>query len=143
MAQRWLRGNDTAGVERGAPTESVREYLGDFEMVQNTGNTLVKQSEIERDLVETRKRGYAIDDEEFAVGVTCFSAAIFDRAGFPRFSLTTSVPTARLRDLHRNLVAHVVESAAKASRGLGYRGPLPSETVSTLVPTAVMGSTVQ
>ena len=41
-------------------------------------------------------RGYAVDDEENAVGLRCVASVIFDEHGEPLAGLSVSGPTARI-----------------------------------------------
>ena len=47
-------------------------------------------------LAAIRARGYAIDDEEHAIGLRCVAAPIFDEHGAPAAGLSLSGPSARL-----------------------------------------------
>lgn len=53
----------------------IDEHVPD-EVAQLTPNTLVDRDALIRDLEQARERGYAIDDEENTVGVTCFGFAL-------------------------------------------------------------------
>lgn len=148
-----LEGDQTLKVGRldvgysGAPTrascraimaylrpEDVRSYLTEFELEQLTPDTLTSIEAVEADLKRIRTRGYAIDGEEFALGVVCYSAPVFDSAAFPRYSLTVSLPKARVKSRQSNLVEHVTDAARSASRSLGYTGPLPNKGIVSLAP---------
>lgn len=114
--------------------EDVRSYLAEFELEQLTPNTLTSIEAVEADLKRARNRGYAIDGEEFALGVVCYSAPIFDSEGFPRFSLTVSLPKARVNSRQKDLVEPVLGAARWASRSLGFTGPFPNKSIVSLAP---------
>jgi IclR family acetate operon transcriptional repressor len=50
------------------------------------------------DLQAARGRGYAIDDEEHAVGLRCIASAVFDEAGEAIAAISLSGPMARIAD---------------------------------------------
>lgn len=50
------------------------------------------------DIAQARKRGYAIDDEEHAVGLRCVAAPVFNEFGEPVAALSISGPQARIPD---------------------------------------------
>jgi len=114
--------------------EDVRSYLAEFELEPLTPNTLTTLDMLERDLKRTRARGYAVDGEEFALGVVCYSAPVFDADNFPRYSLTVSLPQARVGSRELAIVDHLLGAARTASRSLGYRGAFPRKGVASLEP---------
>lgn len=114
--------------------EDVRSYLAEFELEPLTPNTLTSIEALEKDLQRIRDRGYAIDGEEFAIGLVCYSAPIFDLEGFPRYSLTVSLPKARVGSRESDMVEPLLVAARTASRSLGYRGDFPVKGVVPLRP---------
>ena len=114
-------------------SEDVRAYLADFELDRRTSFTLDSIEAIESKLRTIRRQGYAVDNQEFALGIACYSAPVFEAGGFPKFSLTVSLPVARLESKETDIINEVLRASALASRGLGYQGRLPNPTVSSLV----------
>lgn len=76
-----------------------------------TPNTLVEEADLRADLVDTRARGYAIDDQESTEGVRCFAVAL--GAGAPRtHAISCSTPVARLdARLERRIVDLLMRAA--------------------------------
>lgn len=60
-----------------------------------TPHTLTDVAAIERELGRVRQRGYATDDEEFAVGCRCVSMPVLDGAGQVVAAISVSTPTPR------------------------------------------------
>ena len=76
------------------------------------------------ELEAIRGRGYAVDDEEFALGLRCVAAAIHDEHGEPLASISLSGPSARITDDRiEELGALVVHTAAEITEALGGRAP--------------------
>lgn len=72
---------------------------------------MVKDDLLRADLVATRERGYAIDDEESTEGVRCFAFAVGD--GRPRtHAISCSIPVARLSPDLEDLVVKALREAA-------------------------------
>jgi len=62
-------------------TSDVARVAAECGLPQRTRRTISTLAELEADLAITRRRGYAIDDEEDVEGVFCIAAAFFDHAG--------------------------------------------------------------
>jgi IclR family acetate operon transcriptional repressor len=80
-----------------------------------TPNTITSRKALQRELEAIRREGFAVDREEFALGVTCLSAPIIEgRSVF--FAYTISVPTDRYRQCEASLHHAVLSAARKAER---------------------------
>ncbi len=77
------------------------------------------------DLETIRRRGYALDDEEDALGIICIGAAVYDHEDRPIGAISVTTVKAGLApsDIDR-LGRSVAAQAAAASAELGYRSPL-------------------
>ena len=79
---------------------------------------------LRQDLAATRARGYAIDDEEHAVGLRCIAAVIFNESGEAVAAVSISGPMARIADARIPLLGELVRGRADAITGqLGGRLP--------------------
>jgi IclR family transcriptional regulator, acetate operon repressor len=79
-----------------------------------TERTLATPKELRADLEQVRRRGYAVDDEEHAVGLRCVAAPILDEHGAPLAGISVSGPTARIPDHRLSLLGAMVAEAAHA-----------------------------
>jgi IclR family acetate operon transcriptional repressor len=61
-----------------------------------TERTVDTPSRLRHDLELGRERGFAVDDEEHAVGLRCVASAVFDEHGQPVAALSLSGPGARI-----------------------------------------------
>ena len=90
-----------------------------------TGKTIGSIEGLRAELEQVRRRGYAVDDEENAVGLRCVAAAIYDEHAQPVAALSLSGPTARIDDkLLAPLGAAVREAADEITGSLGGRNGL-------------------
>jgi DNA-binding IclR family transcriptional regulator len=85
--------------------------------------TITDPDEIRADLARVREDGYALSDQEVAVGMYGVAAPIQDRRGNYIAAFTLSAPVLRAGEAERAKHIAVVKSAAqRASINLGYRG---------------------
>ncbi len=66
------------------------------------------------DLAQARARGYAIDDEEHAVGMRCVAAVVFNEGAEPVAAVSLSGPMARIPDERIPLLGDLVRRRADA-----------------------------
>lgn len=112
------------------PPDELSEFLRRQPLTRRTPNTITGVRRLRADLVETARRGWALDDEEFSVGVSCLAAPYFGPDGRVQGAFTVSAPATRLPQAKERFRAAVLGAGEEASRLLGYRGPYPR----TLVP---------
>lgn len=100
-----------------------RAHLVEGPLTRFTSRTIVDGGALERDLDAVRRRGYAVDDEEFTSGVRCIAAPVFDSDGNVVASLGISAPAQRLARKDVAAVGRrVCDAATLASRRMGW-GP--------------------
>jgi IclR family acetate operon transcriptional repressor len=76
------------------------------------------------DLGRARLRGFALDDEEHAVGLRCAAAPVFNEYGEPVAAVSVSGPRARIADDRLPLLGAEVRSMARAvTAALGGYAP--------------------
>jgi IclR family transcriptional regulator, acetate operon repressor len=80
-----------------------------------TERTLATPKSLKADLEQVRHRGYAVDDEEHAVGLRCVAAPILNEHGAPLAGLSVSGPTARIPYHRVSLLGAMVAAAARAT----------------------------
>jgi DNA-binding IclR family transcriptional regulator len=85
-----------------------------------TPSTLTEPADLRRELTKIRAARYALDGEEFALGLKCVAAPLFDHSRRVVASVGIAGPAVRLsNDRLPRLATLVRESAAAASRALG------------------------
>jgi DNA-binding IclR family transcriptional regulator len=88
--------------------------------------TITRRDRLIKELVETRRRGYAIAQEELEEGLTAVAAPILDQEGKVVAALAVTGPSFRLPEERLlDAAARVVKAAARVSRRLGFAGDFP------------------
>ncbi len=104
------------------PDGEVARLLPPAPYTAQTPQTLTSLESLLADLAETRRRGFALDDEENEPGGRCVAAAVFDHSGQAVAALSISAPTQRFP---RNLIPAYGQKVAACARAisteLGYR----------------------
>jgi IclR family acetate operon transcriptional repressor len=106
--------------------DCLEKVLPHIEFHRETPNTIASLPELKRELERIGRRGYAIDNEENAIGLRCVAAVIFDEHGGPLAALSVSGPTARLTDQRlATLGQAVAKVAGEITAELGGQVPAP------------------
>lgn len=103
---------------------TVDKLVGSIELRRETPNTLITARELKRELEHIQVRGYAVDNEENAIGLRCVAAVIYDEHGSGLAALSVSGPTARITDQRIPVLGSAVAGiAAEITAELGGRRP--------------------
>jgi IclR family acetate operon transcriptional repressor len=93
----------------------IREaYLRAHPPEKLTDSTIVDPEPLEKELARIRKRGYAYDQEEFAVGVSCVAAPLLHNGRIVA-ALGISVPTDRFKKQRADLTQTLLDVIAGVS----------------------------
>ena len=111
------------------------KLLAQVGMKRYTSHTIVDLEDLERELGQVRKVGYAVDHEESEPGLSCIGVAILDRWGFPAHAVSISGPTARIRPAIDMIANELLPAAADIGRQLGH-SPSVTLVVRSQKPTA-------
>jgi IclR family acetate operon transcriptional repressor len=99
----------------------LAELYGKERPAKRTEKTLTTQAEIRREVDATLRRGFSIDDEEFARGVRCLAAPVFASDSSLAAAIGITASTVRFtKDRVPEMAAAVKAAAAELSRLLGY-----------------------
>jgi IclR family acetate operon transcriptional repressor len=108
------------------PDDVVTRVLEESGMPSHTVKTITNAHDLSIDLEVTRRRGYAIDDEEDAEGVFCVGAPFFDHAGRVAGALSAV-------GIKRDLPAHrIAELGLRVRAGADQVTGLMGGTVATM-----------
>jgi IclR family acetate operon transcriptional repressor len=93
-------------------------------MPRLTEKSIVRPSELFRELEAIRRQGYAVDDEEARLGLRCVAAVVYNDCSEPLAAISVSGMTSRLTDDGLPALGRTVhEIAAELTVALG--GDLP------------------
>jgi DNA-binding IclR family transcriptional regulator len=100
--------------------ETVRSLLKHYEFTRYTEHTITDEDELMHHLEQIRSQGYAIDDEEMAIGVRCIAVPVFNYRKSVQFSIGISGPKRDLApsEMERYIGA-MLFSARAISEGIG------------------------
>ncbi len=108
----------------GMDADAFAYALGSRPMAKFTAQTIVTEERLLVDLASARQRGYAIDDEEHALGLRCVAAPIYDESARPWAALSLAGPTSRLTASRIDQLGQQVSTAARdITRALGGMAP--------------------
>jgi IclR family acetate operon transcriptional repressor len=102
----------------------VGELIERGGLPRETSKSISDATALHAELAKIRKLGYAVDDEENAIGLRCVASIIFDEHAEPLAGLSISGPMARMTDARLpQLGALVLKIARDITREVG--GTLP------------------
>ncbi|MGH3500645.1 MAG: IclR family transcriptional regulator [Nocardioidaceae bacterium] len=103
------------------PPQRLADLLGDVRLERFTGNTIADLPTLRRYFAEVRRRGFALDNEEYSIGVRCVAAPVQDSGGQTVAAMSVSVPTPRFDRRRREVALRLLlEGTDRLSAALGY-----------------------
>jgi len=90
-----------------------------------TPRTITNGDELQRQLRQIRKQGYAVNEGQYRDDVGGFGAPVRDTTGMVIGALGISIPMSRFpsRNASRDVIELLTDTTARLSRELGYMGP--------------------
>jgi DNA-binding IclR family transcriptional regulator len=102
---------------------AVAEIYGDAPLASLTPRTLTSLSDLAEELLEVRRRGYALDNEEQEPGVGCVAAPIFEKPALVAAALSVTAPISRIQAADPAELGELLVARALAiSTALGANG---------------------
>jgi DNA-binding IclR family transcriptional regulator len=86
-------------------------------LVAYTARTLTTRRAIAEEIERTRRRGYAVDDEEFAQGIRCVARPVYDASGAMIAAVGVSGPSVRVDDARLAELGRIVTGASIQDNG--------------------------
>lgn len=102
------------------PDHELDHYLDSVTFHPLAPNTITDRDEFMKELERIRRQGYAVDDEEMAIGLRCIAVPIFDHNAYPKYAMSISGPAMRLT--HRtieDIKPLITEASEQLSRAMG------------------------
>jgi IclR family acetate operon transcriptional repressor len=106
------------------PPDQLDRTLRNWKLTAKTKYTITDVNVLRKDLIEARRRGYAVNRRESEAGVISVAAPIRDVTGRSVAAISVAGPIDRLEPDELRVAQATVESAALISRRLGYRGSI-------------------
>ena len=107
------------------PAAERSRLVAGLKLEKYTPKTIVQRTAFERELRRIHTSGYAIDDEEFVVGVRCLAAPVFDDSGEVTMAISAIGPKQRMTHQRlRECRPFVLECARKLSGQLSITPPM-------------------
>ena len=105
--------------------EQVLDVISVEGLPAQTPNTITGKKALFEELAKIKKQGFAIDREEYAGGLICFAAPVFDHRDQLAGTIGLSALTLNysLKRMINELGPHVLHAAGKASTNLGSIRP--------------------
>jgi DNA-binding IclR family transcriptional regulator len=104
------------------PAETVERLLHAYEWRRYTPNTITDPQHFAAELAKIRSQGYAVDWEEFNVGLRCVAAPLYDYTGAVVAAVSVSGPSSRIDADHVDGLAQtVLDHSRRMWLELGYR----------------------
>lgn len=100
----------------------IHTILEGYEYKIYTPKTITNKEDLLQELKKIKEQGYAVDDEEMALGVRCIAAPVFDYRNSVRYSIGISGPTTVMTP--ENIAVYkkkLVHAANKIGREMGCR----------------------
>ncbi|MCP4432069.1 MAG: helix-turn-helix domain-containing protein [Gammaproteobacteria bacterium] len=104
--------------------QEVAQLLQRRGLARFTDHTIDNPADLRSALEMIRHQGYALDDEEHAIGLRCVAANIYDENGLALAAISLSGPKARITDTRLlELGTAVRQTASEITESLGGRIP--------------------
>jgi DNA-binding IclR family transcriptional regulator len=103
--------------------DEARRRLSEVEFERFTPHTITSADQLMETLAEVRRRGYSVDNEEFAIGLRCIAMPIHDASDRPVAAMSVSIPTPRYdRGVATRARKALAETVARCAERIGPQG---------------------
>jgi len=101
--------------------EQLNSTISKMDFIQHTKYTLSNEDQIREELIKVKEKGYALDDQWYAIGHRCIGSPIFDYTGKVVASVNIAGHISSITDDKVDELSKFVKNRAKeASIKLGY-----------------------
>jgi IclR family transcriptional regulator, acetate operon repressor len=92
--------------------EDVSAIIRHHGMPRLTEKSIVRPSDLFKELAAIRRQGYAVDDEEACIGLRCIAAAVHNDCSEPLAAISVSGMSSRLTDNRLPMLGRIVREVA-------------------------------
>ncbi len=96
-------------------TPNFEHIAREMSLRYHTPNTFTDLSAFIKNLKSVQENGYAMDDEELEMGLTCIGVPVFDEAGRVILAISISGPTSRIHNQVDDIIAKLKRAALQIS----------------------------
>ncbi len=102
--------------------KEIDDLFGSKSFQKFTNNTIVSIEDLKEEIKIVKENGYALDSEEYEVGVCCVAAPIYDFLGKIIAAISISAPVERVDKsrLDTEIIPALLDSSKKLSIKFGY-----------------------
>ena len=93
--------------------DDIKALIARHGMPRMTSHSIVRASRLKEELILTRKRGYAIDNEEFVMGLRCVASVIFNQQSEALCAISVSGLADRMPEDRLNSLGELVAATAR------------------------------
>ena len=103
------------------PEERITDILGHIRFERYTNRTISTVDALLAEIEKTRRRGYAVDDEEFEEGLRCIAVPVLDAQRLPVAAVSVSGPSFRVTAQKLPSIAnHLLQCVRGISVDMGF-----------------------
>jgi DNA-binding IclR family transcriptional regulator len=103
------------------PEERIADILRRIRYERFTNRTIATAEALRVEIEKTRRRGYAVDDEELEEGLRCIAVPVLDAQRQPVAAVSVSGPSFRVTAQKLPLIAnHLLQCVRGISADMGY-----------------------
>ena len=103
------------------PEERIAEIIRRTRFERHTNRTITNADALRAEIEKTRRRGYAVDDEELEEGLRCIAVPLLDAQRFPVAAISVSGPSFRVTAQKLPSIAnHLLHCVRSISQDMGF-----------------------
>jgi len=103
------------------PEERINDIIRRLRFERFTHRTISTAEQLRTEIEKTRRRGYAVDDEEFEEGLRCIAVPVLDSQRLPVAAVSVSGPSFRVTAQKLPSIAnHLLQCVRGISLDMGF-----------------------
>jgi IclR family transcriptional regulator, pca regulon regulatory protein len=108
----------------GLNDKELNECINRIEFTPLTPKTILSKEKLRKEVIETRKKGYAICDQELSLDMYSIAVPLFDNQGEMIAAINVSMEFHLRDDANLETIIRILmEKGEMICRNMGYKGP--------------------